>query len=361
MPSAGLEGELLVAISVAHGRVSGVRIASSRPDVAGTMLQGATRGEIGAAVPLLFAVCSRSQSAAAELVCAAAAGEAIEVAGLERHRAAVNAEMLREGAWRMLLEGPRALGEVPSAQAVSAARRAMAFDGSVAASDAVAMACFGTSASTWFSDHDDERTLRRWLEEGGTATARVMRRLCDATSGAPCSATPWLPSPPDEQDLASIDLALAADAMFSRAPTWHGRPAETGALTRRCDDPLVIALAANSRPLARAVARLREFAELLTGRAQARLGVQRAADGSALAWVENSRGLLVHQALLVDGRAARYRVVAPTEWNFHPEGALKAELIDTPVGAGEELQRRAAWLAHSLDPCVSCRIEVLDA
>ena len=82
------------------------------------------------------------------------------------------------------------------------------------------------------------------------------------------------------------------------------------------------------------------------------------ADGTGLAAVQTARGLLMHQAPLArDGRIADYRMVAPTEWNFHPQGALfrarrHRRCRDETSGAA----RRAGGAA--LDPCVGFRIEV---
>ncbi len=83
--------------------------------------------------------------------------------------------------------------------------------------------------------------------------------------------------------------------------------------------------------------------------------------GGGIAWVENARGLLIHQVQLAEGRVARYCIVAPTEWNFHPRGALALALADVPAADAEEARRRALRLVHSLDPCVACRVEVDDA
>ncbi len=44
--------------------------------------------------------------------------------------------------------------------------------------------------------------------------------------------------------------------------------------------------------------------------------------GEGLAVAETARGLLLHRARVVDGKVADYDIVAPTEWNFHPRGAL---------------------------------------
>jgi Ni,Fe-hydrogenase I large subunit len=71
-----------------------------------------------------------------------------------------------------------------------------------------------------------------------------------------------------------------------------------------------------------------------------------------------SRGLLLHWVQLEDGplqadsaRAASYRVLAPTEWNFHPQGALAEALRSGRLDAAQ------AGLAGSvLDPCIAFEV-----
>jgi hypothetical protein len=154
--------------------------------------------------------------------------------------------------------------------------------------------------------------------------------------------------------------ACEADPGFVRRPTWRGGAAETGALARLRTDPLIDGLwhGRGSRVLARFVARLRELALLLAGRVSAAVGAQAGPSGGGIAWVENARGLLVHHVRLERDRAVAYRIVAPTEWNFHPEGALASALTLAPTGDLEALKRRVERMVHSLDPCVSCRVEL---
>ena len=68
--------------------------------------------------------------------------------------------------------------------------------------------------------------------------------------------------------------------------------------------------------------------------------------------------MLLHRVLVRDGRIDAYRIVAPTDWNFHPQGALAAELLGVPAQDLTGVKRRAEQLVHSLDTCVPCRIEV---
>ena len=53
-------------------------------------------------------------------------------------------------------------------------------------------------------------------------------------------------------------------------------------------------------------------------------------------------------------QVTRYRIVAPTEWNFHPDGALARGLRERPVDGPETARREAHVLVQALDPCVAC-------
>jgi Ni,Fe-hydrogenase I large subunit len=116
-----------------------------------------------------------------------------------------------------------------------------------------------------------------------------------------------------------------------------------------------------SRGPVRFVARLRELALLLAGRSAAAVGAMAVPSGGGIAWVENARGLLIHRLRLDQGRTAEYRIVAPTEWNFHPAGALALALADSPASDLDAVRRRTTMLVNSLDPCVACHVEFDDA
>jgi Ni,Fe-hydrogenase I large subunit len=52
------------------------------------------------------------------------------------------------------------------------------------------------------------------------------------------------------------------------------------------------------------------------------------------------------------GCVADYRVLAPTEWNFHPEGTLAGALTALPSHDGVS----AEILSAAFDPCVACTV-----
>jgi Ni,Fe-hydrogenase I large subunit len=72
--------------------------------------------------------------------------------------------------------------------------------------------------------------------------------------------------------------------------------------------------------------------------------------GQALAWCEMARGLLLHWVQLdQQGAVQDYRVLAPTDWNFHPDGALAQALA--ALAPGDTAAART--LAAAFDPCVA--------
>ncbi|MFW8589107.1 nickel-dependent hydrogenase large subunit [Rhizobium beringeri] len=78
--------------------------------------------------------------------------------------------------------------------------------------------------------------------------------------------------------------------------------------------------------------------------------------------VECARGRLYHQIEIGgDGRLAAYRILAPTEWNFHPAGPFVETLLSSPVGADEAAVRSISRLAVLFDPCVAFEINVREA
>lgn len=80
-----------------------------------------------------------------------------------------------------------------------------------------------------------------------------------------------------------------------------------------------------------------------------------AAEGWRLGWVETARGRLYHAARVEGAQVVAYRISAPTEWNFHPEGVLAQWL----KSLNRVDQETALVLAQLIDPCVAVRVETL--
>jgi hypothetical protein len=207
----------------------------------------------------------------------------------------------------------------------------------------------------------DEMRFARWLDDAAQPAAGMLARLRSFASGAPQDFLPWLG---EDELLAEIAPAMEAKEDFASRPVWRGRPAETGALARQRLQPRIARELAANGLSARLLARLTELAILPSQlRRPLANGIRSASPraGVGLAAVETARGTLIHRVALDGERVARYRIVAPTEWNFHPRGDFTRGLVGMPARNEGEARQAAALLAHALDPCVAYETRVVHA
>jgi Ni,Fe-hydrogenase I large subunit len=160
--------------------------------------------------------------------------------------------------------------------------------------------------------------------------------------------------------LQALAHTVASDKHFTQHPTWLGQCAETGPWTRlRHQNKAVTAVSTAWTRLSARWTELMEIAAIKPHTPAQQMpdvlasGALRVGESQAIAWCEMARGLLLHWVQLdAQGRVADYRVLAPTEWNFHPQGVLaKALTTLTPQDTA------SAWaLAAAFDACVECKV-----
>ena len=379
-----IEGELVVRVDWEAGHVKHAETRSQRPRVARQILAGRSPEQAVSLVSTLFTICGRAHGVAA--AAAADAAQAFEpspslIAARERR---IVAETLYEHFWRVLIDWPRLTVREPDTSSMRAVRRALspwldAGEGGQAAPVAeiarIARQCvFGRDAGEWLAIATlDELTA--WWHAGATLVARTVSDLMRAGPALGRSDVALLAPIEEAALLDVVEPALRAENDFETTPHWLGEARETGALSRMRSQPLVAAAAGEwGHGLgARAVARLVELAQLvqvIAGKEQViggkeqvprRHGARSVAGGVGLSWVETARGLLVHRAQVQGGRVADYRIVAPTEWNFHPRGAFVRGVLGLLPATLESLRHEASWIVASLDPCVAWRVEVCHA
>jgi Ni,Fe-hydrogenase I large subunit len=165
-------------------------------------------------------------------------------------------------------------------------------------------------------------------------------------------------------DLSAEGLAELLDGErgedFTQRPYWQAFQPEVGPLARFADHPVVAALTRAQGPalLARWAARLVAL-RTLPRRMEALAGLLE--DGTpdppavpGLGRAEVARGPLWHWAAAEGGEhAVRYRILAPTEWNFHPDGPVAHALMGLEAFKRGEGLERAEVLVASFDPCVA--------
>lgn len=373
MASGALEGRLRVGVRWDGERIRAIELASTRPVDACRVLEGRPADEVVALVPRLFSLCGRAQ--------AAAAGAALEAAGAlpesvpAWHRVA--AEALLESLWRLLHDLPHALDEAPLLERLAPLRQLLlsVIDGRAAGGElGAAVQTLRALLAEQVLGPDPEApgagldALARWLATPPTPVAAWLARLDAGGLGDwGRSATPLMPARPGEEALRQLAARLRDEPRFAHRPDWNGRPVETGALALRQDEPLLRQLrqVRGHDVMTRLVARLvdvRRLAEGLVGDAAPPplLGSLPLGPGAGLGWVQTARGLLLHRVECDGSRVTAYRVLAPTEWNFHPAGALACGLEAQPAANEAALRRGVTLAVLALDPCVGFELALDD-
>lgn len=319
------------------GHIVAARVAATRP-LAARILVGQPADKAVALVPRLFSLCGQAQGIAARLAWLAARGEQATEDEMQAARRKVVLEAIGEHLWRLLLDWPVLFGRAPRKEEFLAWRKRLA-----GADDRVAATALGRDLIAW---------LERETEVSGTLDG-------ENPVAAQTTLLPWLTAEDWAKQLIDDD--------FARFPSLAGKPAETGVLARQVGNAQVAALrSAGLGVAARIAARYADLRDLAKGLGDPGLQANwlDAAPISAeagLARVETARGVLLHRIELDAERVARYVIVAPTEWNFHPQGAFVQEIVGCAVSSRVHAEASARSLGLALDPCVAYEVEIEDA
>lgn len=363
--SASLEGRIDIRLAVAEGRISQVEVTSSRPQLAQALLSGHTPDEAADLVGRVFTLCGKAQRIAALAACAAAMGVTPSEDESSSRSVQVLSELAQEHAWRLLLSWPQQTGAVADMETLLHLRKAAQDPDGLAErlDDALSNEVLASATEAVFMD--GLSGFDAWSQRGQTLVARLFTQL-GAGLDVGVGTVPILPPLHrlTEAELAMLGQQALADVHFCAQPTWRGEPAETGAVARMQEHPLMRQwVAERGRGAgARLLARLLELAGLparLRGDGPALVRPLALAENIGVAGVETSRGLLLHVVRLDAGKVQTYRIVAPTEWNFHPAGPLVQALANLPAEAA--LESSARQTAMALDPCVEYGLEISHA
>lgn len=340
-------------------------IHSSRPMLAARVARGRRAEELPGTLGALFTLCAHAHRLTARRAVAAAMGEVAVSAPAER--LALQAGTAREHVLRIAHDWHRLLPGAPAAEPALRLRSCPLWRDDLDAHDQLADLplwlahhWLGEPVGSWLAAHrvDPLGWAAHWCQVTDTPLARLLRSQRVAMQSI---RTPHQPLRLLDAPLATMPrLArrMAEEPDFCAQPDWLGAPAETGPWTRAAD--------AASAPIhnawMRLVARLVDLLQLAlpAGRERLAEGALPLGPCEAVAWTEMARGLLVHGVQLEDGpqgpRVADCRVLAPTEWNFHPQGVLAQTLAGLH---GNTRADQAARAAVAFDPCVEFDVECL--
>jgi hypothetical protein len=332
--------------------------------MAAQILKGKSPAQVLQIVPLLFSVCGRAQGAAAGAALQAAQqGNAAASAAVERM---IVSEAIQEHLWRVMLDWPKLLGLAPQEQRFAGWYALLRKIGAGEIGMVVFLHEFerdglGMLLAEWRT-LDSYHALQTWFNKAHSPLAQLLSKLDGLKHDGKGSAAGRLLL---AWTAAEANRACAGrwDAAFSARPDWLGAAAETGARTYYADNKLLrdVQQQGGSTALIRLLARVSDVIAMASGSAAPRLDVVSPAAGEGIAVVRTARGLLMHHVRLAAEQVAEYEIVAPTEWNFHPDGAFAQDMRGLKVNNVERLQQLAHIAALSLDPCVVYEIEVRNA
>jgi hypothetical protein len=379
-----VEGAIHIRLAVRNGIFSDVEIRNRRLLTATAPLAGRPAGEVPALVASLFSICRMAQGLASAEALEQALGLVPSAAQQAARRLLIAGETVLEHAGRVCLDWTELLGEPPALGELKLLRGALADlhrlvcpagdwmrpgGGRLQIDVAALRDCLGGVAAGLdrvvfgrLPPQDEERWAA-WLAAGETVAARLAARLsADGLAGYGATTLPLLP--PFDRDQLEARLAADASGDFIGRPDWDGAFCYTGPLARLEDHPLVAGIVASHGRglLAQLTARVVEMGRLLremqdfgSGLCDDYSSQSKSSGANGLAIVEAARGRLVHRVELNEGKVMRYQILAPTEWNFHPQGPLVQGLLGRPAGA--DPKARARLVVAALDPCVACHIE----
>jgi Ni,Fe-hydrogenase I large subunit len=353
-----------------------IEIQSSRPTEITQIFRGKTAEEVLTMVPRIYGICSTAQCVASVNAFRSALNIDIPTTTNSAEQLLVAVETIREHYWRISIDWPRYLlspvAPAPSPRAstwlqhvktalfgdISPANLSTEIQSNLTAFDDIKSEIntilkkevFGIDIKEWLkiSSHGD---LETWATEQTTVAAQIIKQHLHFKS----ECFSLYPLPKLENHWLKEELLSDNGVTFAAQPQINGHCAETTPLTRQVDHPLIQDVIKRNGTclLSRLTARLLELATLAN---QLNQFVLPQIDKDKIQWdstgisqIEAARGRLIHCVALKNDRVNDYRIVAPTEWNFHPDGILK-HLLESTSHISEQFVR---LLINSIDPCVA--------
>jgi hypothetical protein len=322
----------------------------------------------------LFSLCPKAHADAAATALERALGISVSPNLAQLRDSQANVERIRELSLNLLLSSDGRISPWPPRLIAALGGDAVHWPTAPFEPDAAELRAGATElealvshllGTLWHIPQPDLDAVWNWLEGDTCAAAAWMRRALQ---------TGW----PDFGRCSVKGLPMFTDAMLEAAlgpgparvnsdsPEWAGEPRETGCLARLRSDPLVreaSGIYGNglfTRMLARVV-ELKHLAKTLIREIE-HLGPMGShsspltSHGTGVAQTEAARGRLMHRVEVAGGLVRDYRILAPTEWNFHPRGLVYRALLGATVGDGESARTRIDAFLQVVDPCVDYRL-----
>jgi hypothetical protein len=384
-------GKLHITLSVSAQKGQRVEIKSTRPLHTCRLFIGKTPEQTLALLPLLFNVCGVAQAFAAYTALSQALAVDENPAATLARQMLLDVEIIREHGWWLLINRDKAK-LAPFIHFLNQFKKALFENGNAFSLNsrlqidhaqldklitqleiAVNKLFAGQRLSWLVLQHTED--LQTWLKHNTSIPALLLNEVLDKQYQHLGRTELSLLPPLNHEDLQQY-LNQQNSVEFSRSPSWQGQRYESSCLNRQQHQPLIADLLQQhgNSVFTRLASRLVELANLPdklrenslsfeTGRWSVHSGIptlERRNDEipdddhnqTGLAQIQASRGLLIHNVTLKSGIISHYQIIAPTEWNFQPNGIAALSLQQLIAPNKTLLQQQAAMVINAIDPCV---------
>lgn len=384
--------QISLILSVENNKVSCVDVQSQRTTMAARIFEGKSPTEAAQLLPLLFSLCGTAQLQAGIMAFEEALGYVPSTTHLATRSLLLTSEGISEHVTRILIDWADLAELENDTPSVRELRRLL---GTLKVhlfkdrkNDKIGGAGLHIDADTLrsqtakltqkieyviFAQSLDEflglssvADFTHWMETQTCLPARCLKSWKE--DGVFEGSWPQhIALPSLDKDSLNEQLDAESADQFIAQPTHQGTPCETGPFVRQRNHPLIKAMlkAHGAGPFSRLAAKLIDLASLLK---MAETHIEDLSQNTSLyhtkalhkglGHVEAVRGQLVHRIWLdkSNDTITRYRILAPTEWNFHPDGILKQALMGMDAQKPRKLIKSARVAIMALDPCVACDI-----
>ncbi len=392
-----IAGELNITLNTSDAHNTCCQISSSRPLQASHVFTGKTIDETLTMIPLLFNICSKAQAVTAVRAIESAKQTPSTLQIESTREALIALESLREQALRVAMDWPTFLQIAPEspllshiAMGISKIMKSLETSQSLkylassskalsseaqgitkaqnlqwkTFSETISNGIFGSSTTTWLASDLDE-----WANQEQTQAASFIHWLSQKTwKNAGESTITELPA---IDDSALLSVLLAEQHQFTSQPVWKNQCHELSWFTHKQhnrQNHIAKSIAKNKALkgngiFSRMVARLVEIANLMTILDEFFIHNKTLtapkSSAKGLAHSHAARGRLSHYINVEDNTVKKLLILAPTEWNFHPQGVTKDSLCNLQADNKRDLRQQAELLIHAIDPCVGYKLKVV--
>ncbi|MBT3206003.1 MAG: hypothetical protein HOM14_08740 [Gammaproteobacteria bacterium] len=387
-----IEGQIEIDLYPHEKSGSRVEIHSSRPVNVSKVMIGKNIENALSLIPLIYNICSVAQARTSLKAIQQNLNLEIHPVMETARDMLVLAESAREHLFRIFVDWPKLFAmntevTVPpsSAQKLNEFKQALFKDGKAFSLDSklrseitrlqtlikeleqdLQQKVFGVPCNSWLTINDLDG-LNHWITECDSIAARSVSFIINNNwSSEGFSDCLHLPELNPEELIKRFNANNAEE--FIAQPDWKGCLYETTSLTRQQQHPLVqqLILQFNNTLITRWVARLIELASIpqqlqnLLDQLETVNNIPqlKAASTTGLAQTEAARGRLIHHVQIQQQKISNYQILAPTEWNFHPQGLIAKSLTNLTPKHPEQLDQLARLVINAIDPCVGYSLRI---